>query len=87
MNKFIIIISLFFISCAVGPPRYDTRDCKETLDPACGYHVVDTGNPPPNIYDYLGLVRPPGEVRHKSELQETNRMVVLKVRKRVSNLE
>ena len=66
MNYFIIIISLFFISCAVGPPRYDTRDIKETHAFSSGYDTKDTGNPPPNIYDYLGLPRPSEEVRHKN---------------------
>ena len=58
MNYFIIIISLFFISCTVGPPRYDTKDIKETHVPSSGFHIKYTGNPPPNIYDHLGLRRP-----------------------------
>ncbi len=69
----IIIISLFFISCAVGPPIYDTRYIKETHALSSSYDTKDTDNPPPNLYDYLGIGRPSKEVRHKNKLQETNR--------------
>ena len=66
MNKFIIIISLFLISCTVGPPKYDTHVFKETHGPSSSFHIKDTANPLPNIYDYLGLPRPSEEVRHKN---------------------